>query len=130
MPPSIRALRAIAPVVLVAALATCSSGAGATGVPSTIPSASPSAAPSTAPTEAAGGEITIVGVDYAFQGLPATVPSGTSLTFENRGAEVHEMVVLRRNPGVTQSFEDLLQLPQDQAETFVTFVRSTSRETT
>ena len=80
---------------------------------------SPSAPAASIP---AGPAITVVGTDYHFGGLPTSVPVGTVLSFENQGAELHEIVVFRKNDGVTQSFEELLQLPDDQALQYVTMV--------
>jgi hypothetical protein len=57
----------------------------------------------------------VTAVDFAFEGVPAEVPSGTTLGLTNSGQEVHEMVVVRKLPTTTQSFEELLALPQDQA---------------
>lgn len=70
----------------------------------------------------AGPSIAVVGTDYHFGGLPTTVPVGTVISFENQGAELHEIVVFRKNDDVTQSFEELLQLPDDQALQYVTMV--------
>jgi hypothetical protein len=63
-----------------------------------------------------------VGTDYHFGGLPTSVPVGTVISFQNQGAELHEIVVFRKNDGVTQSFEELLQLPDDEALQYVTMV--------
>ncbi len=86
--------------------------------------AAPVAAQSPAPAASvpAGPAITVVGTDYHFGGLPTSVPAGTVLSFENQGAELHEIVVFRKNDGVTQSFEELLQLPDDEALQYVTMV--------
>lgn len=80
---------------------------------------SPSAPAASIP---AGPAITVLATDYHFGGLPTTVPVGTSLSLENQGAELHEIVVVRKNDGVTQSFEELLQLPDDEALQYVTMV--------
>lgn len=60
----------------------------------------------------------VTGVDYAFQGIPQTIQGGV-VSFEFAVAadakEVHELVIVRKNPGVTESFEQLLQLPEEQA---------------
>lgn len=58
-------------------------------------------------------ESTIVevgGVEYAFTGLPTSVPANTTLTFSNDGAEIHEMVLNRLADDVTESFEELMAL--------------------
>ncbi|MEX1296538.1 MAG: hypothetical protein AB1Z67_10235 [Candidatus Limnocylindrales bacterium] len=57
-----------------------------------------------------GLTLDVGGVEYAFTNLPTSVPAGTSLTFTNNGAEVHEMVVVRIADGVTESVEELLAM--------------------
>ncbi len=57
----------------------------------------------------------VTGVDYAFQGVPDSLPSGvTAVTFTNDGGEAHEMVVFAKSDGVTESFDDLLALPEEE----------------
>lgn len=57
----------------------------------------------------------VSGIDYAFEGIPATVPGGlTALTFTNDGSEPHEMVLFAKGEGVTESFDDLLALPEEE----------------
>jgi hypothetical protein len=54
--------------------------------------------------------------EYAFDGLPDTLDAGvTSFDLTNDGAEVHELVLLRKNDGVTETAEELLALPQAEA---------------
>jgi len=57
----------------------------------------------------------VTAVDFGFENVPAEIPSGTTLGLTNSGQEVHEMVVVRKLPTTTQSFEELLAMPQDQA---------------
>jgi hypothetical protein len=40
-------------------------------------------------------DVTVTAVDYAFEGVPAEVPSGTTLGLTNAGAEVHRRVRVR-----------------------------------
>lgn len=54
------------------------------------------------------GLIEVTGVEYAFTGLPTTVPVGTELGFTNGGAEVHEMILARIADDTTESLEELL----------------------
>ena len=59
-------------------------------------------------------------LDYAFGGAPSSLPAGVvNIEVTNAGKELHELAVLRRNDGVTQSFRDILQLPQDEAQELV-----------
>jgi hypothetical protein len=62
-------------------------------------------------------------VEYKFEGVPASVDAGiASFEFANAGKEFHEMIVLRKNDGVTESFQDLLALPEEEAMTKATVV--------
>jgi hypothetical protein len=83
--------------------------------------ASPAASPE-GPALPPGPQIFVFGQEYSYQGLPTSVPVGTQLRFSNRGSEVHEMVVVRRNEGTTESWEELLQLPEEEALTKVTLI--------
>jgi hypothetical protein len=66
-------------------------------------------------------------VDYSFDGVPETVPAGpTAVVLTNDGDEAHEMIVFRKNDGVTESFDDLLALPEDEAEQKVTVLGGVS----
>lgn len=55
-------------------------------------------------------EVTVVGVDYAFE-VPDVLPPGpTAIAFENRGEVAHEMILVRLKEGVT--LENMLQVAQ------------------
>ncbi len=101
-----------------AASPAASAAAPSVAAPSPSASASPSAVSSPA---SSGAGVEIVGVEYAFENVPATTAAGTTFTFRNNGQELHEMVVVKKNEGVTESFEELLALPDDQAFAFITF---------
>ena len=61
--------------------------------------------------------------DYSFAGLPDEMDAGVvSFELTNGGTEVHEMVLLRKNDGVTESFDELLALPEEEAMEKVTMV--------
>jgi hypothetical protein len=67
--------------------------------------------------------------DYEFDGLPDELDAGAaSIKFTNSGKEQHEIAIVRKNDGVTESFDELLQLPEDQADTKVTFATATGAE--
>lgn len=64
------------------------------------------------------GSIEVTAQEYAFAGIPDEVPAGpTIITMTNLGAEFHEVLLLRKNDGVTESFEDIIALPQEEAMT-------------
>lgn len=143
----------IAPFLLAAvAISACSGGAGSSVAPSTGASAAPSASPSSAAPSAAasaspsaaasasaaasgaaspaasGARVDVVGTDYAFAGLEASYTGPVTMAFRNEGAEVHELVVVRKNPDVTESWDALLALPQEESATKVAFVGATFAE--
>jgi hypothetical protein len=74
--------------------------------------------------EGAPGTVAVHSVDYAYQGVPATLPAAeTRFSFTNDSkAEGHEMSLFRINDGVNDSFDQILaedearQNQQDQAQ--------------
>jgi plastocyanin len=82
-------------------------------VGSATPAAGALAEGTTAPVE-------VTGVEYAFQGLPANVPVGTSFRLVNGGQEDHEFAVVRANEGTTETLEELLAMPPEQSASKVT----------
>lgn len=61
--------------------------------------------------------IEVRGIDYAFEGIPATVEAGTTLTFTNASeVEPHELVLFRIPDGEDRSIDELLALPEEEAE--------------
>jgi hypothetical protein len=65
----------------------------------------------------ATSRLDVTGVDFGFEGLPATVPAGrTAIRFTNgtTSGEMHELLLMRRNEGTTESVEELLALGPDQ----------------
>lgn len=65
---------------------------------------------------------TVVGTEYAFTGLPDSVPAGTAFGFDNQGVELHQLLVVRKNEGVTESWDELMTLPDEEANSKVTFI--------
>jgi plastocyanin len=92
---------------------TSAAPSGPSGPSASTPAASPSAV---------GDSVTVTGTDYAYAGVPPTTPAGTTFGFVNEGGEVHEMTIVRKNDGVTRTFDELLALPEDEAMSQVTFV--------
>ena len=98
-----------------AASAAASPAASASASASAPTDGSPSASASASGSASASAAVMVTAVDFAFENVPAEIPSGTTLGLTNNGQEVHEMVVVRKLPTTTQSFEELLAMPQDQA---------------
>lgn len=59
--------------------------------------------------------------NYAYSGIPDSLPAGpVIITFTNTGTEFHELLLMRINDGVTESVDELLALPEDEAKTKAT----------
>jgi hypothetical protein len=70
--------------------------------------------------------VDVSAVDYAFEGVPESVPSGTaSIALTNNGNEDHEMVLFRRADGETRPVDELLALPDSEVGDAVTFTAAT-----
>ena len=66
--------------------------------------------------------VDIEAVEYAFKDVPDSLPAGRySFALENAGVEEHEMVLLRRNDGATETFDEISQLPEEEMMSKVTF---------
>ncbi|MGH8906782.1 MAG: hypothetical protein ACRD0K_09755 [Egibacteraceae bacterium] len=75
----------------------------------------------------------VVGIDYAFEGVPATFTAGpVTLDFSNasENGKTHQMTILRKSEEASSeaSFEELLQLPQKELSQQVTYVAGTFAE--
>lgn len=57
--------------------------------------------------------VTVDGVDYGFENLPASVPAGTRLALHNASAnELHELVAFRLDDDNTTPLDELVTLPE------------------
>jgi hypothetical protein len=68
-------------------------------------------------------ELAVDGVDYAFEGIPERIDAGrVAVRFTNRTEhdEPHELVLFRKNPGTTETAEELLSLPEEESMAKVT----------
>lgn len=117
--PAASASAGASPSADASASAAPSGSAGASGSPSA------SGGATAEPSGVADADITVTGLDYAFAGIPDDVPAGSSLGLRNEGTEVHEMLVIRINDDVTQTFQELLALPQAEAMELATTVGHT-----
>ena len=61
-------------------------------------------------------QVPVTAKEYEFDGLPATLDAGaTSFQLTNSGDEMHEIVIARKADGVTDSWDDILALPEEEA---------------
>jgi hypothetical protein len=69
--------------------------------------------------------IDVKAMDYHFEGIPEELSTGYHVVnFENAGTEMHEMLTIRINDGVTESVEELVDLPEDEVESKITMVNA------
>jgi hypothetical protein len=67
--------------------------------------------------------------EYAFEGIDEELDAGvTSFEFTNGGQEVHEMSVVRKKDDTTESFDELLEMSQEEADAKIDFVAHTFGE--
>jgi hypothetical protein len=65
----------------------------------------------------------IIATDYQYQGQANAYPAGrTAFALVNDGAEAHELAIIRKNDGVDLTLDELLELPEDEAETMTTYL--------
>jgi hypothetical protein len=71
--------------------------------------------PAACGTSGGGNPVGATAREYAFQGIPATLPAGqTSFTVDNQGGEVHELHLFKLDDGVG-TVAELLGMSQDEA---------------
>ncbi|RZU31441.1 hypothetical protein [Blastococcus saxobsidens] len=67
-------------------------------------------------------QIEVTGVDYEYEGVPDSVPSGVvAVTFRNEGEELHEIGIVRIDDDVDMPLAELAALPPEQSESMVQF---------
>ena len=77
------------------------------------------------------GSLDAVAIDYAFEGVPATLPAGTTIvTLDNQSAagEFHELTMARINDGVSETVEQILAMSDTDAAARVSLAASASAE--
>ncbi|MCB1246109.1 MAG: hypothetical protein KDB69_02450 [Acidimicrobiia bacterium] len=63
------------------------------------------------------GTVDLTAVNYAYQGdLDDITPGYNAITLDNQGTEVHEMILARFHDDDTETLDDLLALPDEEAE--------------
>lgn len=65
----------------------------------------------------------ITAVDYAYEAdFEGLEPGMTAISFSNGGTEIHEMLLARINDDTTESAQELLELPEEEAMTKATML--------
>jgi hypothetical protein len=65
----------------------------------------------------------VIATEYAFEGLPEEVEPGlVAVRLVNEGQEAHEIGIARKAEGTTETWQELLELPEEEAESKVVFV--------
>ncbi len=65
----------------------------------------------------------IIATDYQYEGQVNAYPAGrTAFSVVNEGAEAHELVIIRKNDGVDFTLDELLELPEAEAEAMTTYL--------
>jgi len=73
--------------------------------------------------------IDVTASEYAFEGIPATVPAGTvAFSFTNGGSEAHELIMFKRADGEERPIDELLALPEDQMFSALSFAGAAQAE--
>lgn len=63
------------------------------------------------------GQTEVNAIDYGYEGIPSTLEAGpTSFDLTNGGEEMHELILLRKKDDTTETFDELLALPQEEAQ--------------
>jgi hypothetical protein len=71
--------------------------------------------------------VDVKAADYKYEDVPRNIDAGlVSFEMENDGKELHEMVIFRKNDGVTETFDQIFEAPDEGAmEEKATFVAAT-----
>jgi len=101
---------------------------GDDGASTTAAAPTTTAAPATtaAPTTTQGASVlSVTAVDYGYDGLPATVPAGTTIALANDSStELHEFVAIRLPDDETRSADELVHLPPAELQAFFPLVET------
>jgi hypothetical protein len=114
-----RRIHGLVPVAILL-LAACGDDDGDDGDASSATTEAPATTATTeaaeeAPDEEAVEAVEVVAVDYAFEGLPGSIPAGTALRLRNDSdAEVHELIAVRLPADEQRSAEELVALPEEE----------------
>lgn len=60
-------------------------------------------------------KVDVRAIEYVYKGAPETLQAGrVGFAMKNEGVEEHEMVLFKRAEGVTESLDELLELPEEE----------------
>ena len=69
------------------------------------------------------GSTEVEGLDYSYRGIPAEIDAGVhSFEFTNAGKEMHMLGIIKKKAGTTETFDQLLELPEEEAEAKTEFL--------
>lgn len=78
-------------------------------------------------TETDAGTVEVTAVNYAFEGVPETVETGTELTLTNASTdELHELVLVRLPDDEQRPVSELVQLPEAEVEPIMAGLKGVS----
>jgi hypothetical protein len=70
--------------------------------------------------ECAGERITVTATEYQFDGIPSSLDAGiVAVDFDNEGGEFHEIAIARKKDGVDKTFDEILELEEDESMQYV-----------
>jgi hypothetical protein len=71
----------------------------------------------------ADDQLQVTALDYEYEGIPQTLAAGTyGWLLDNEGQEWHEIVLMKKNEGVEETWEDLLALGEQDEEAAMAMV--------
>ena len=79
------------------------------------------------PASAEATRVDVRAVDYELKGIPAELKVGAHrFTFENKGENAHELIVVRKRATSDLSWEEILAMSRREAEKHIVFVGFTA----
>lgn len=123
--PAVEAATAAAPADIADALGTAVANAPTDGPPSEEFNAAYGQVVDWVVENCGFSVVDVLATEYQFGGLPSEVPAGpTVIRLTNEGEELHEIVLVQRLEGTTETAEELLALPEEEAFSKVAFINA------
>lgn len=74
-------------------------------------------------------DVAVKAQEYKYIGMPESLDAGPTLvSLTNEGSEFHEVVIIKKKPGTTETAEEIIALPQEEAMTKVDMVTTAFAE--